>query len=219
MTPKLKHLADEAAKYAGIMALPTGRPSNELFVEKLVELMIEECKEAVRDFDQNEDIIRSINIHMDKDWIENYQTGRSGPVMGRVDLLHPSDEARMSGLEARVTALEMENLSKTLRAKNGGIANPSTPNNIKNYHCTVKGCTNNNIDGPFTGNLCNPCHEFITTGTGRFSQAFRNQKAAVAEAVADERERRAALLGEMHVKAGGLHNYYERAAKIVRGEV
>lgn len=111
MNPKLKHLADEAEKYAGIMALPTGRPSNELFVEKLVELIIDECKEAVRGFDQNEDIIRSINIHMDKDWVENYnyQTGRSGPVMGRVDLLHPSDEARMSGLEARVTALEMEN--------------------------------------------------------------------------------------------------------------
>lgn len=67
MNPKLKHLADMAAKYAGIMALPTGRPGNELFVEKLAELVIDECKEAVREFDREEEIIMWIDQCFEED--------------------------------------------------------------------------------------------------------------------------------------------------------
>lgn len=40
--------------------------------------------------------------------------------------------------------------------------------------CIVKDCTNHTHEGEFIGDLCSPCHEFITEGKGVFSQAFRN---------------------------------------------
>ncbi len=40
MNERIKQLADEAAKYSAIMALPTGQSGNELFVEKFAELII-----------------------------------------------------------------------------------------------------------------------------------------------------------------------------------
>ena len=47
----IKELADEAAKYSAIMALPTGQSGNELFVKKLAELVAaherEECAKMV----------------------------------------------------------------------------------------------------------------------------------------------------------------------------
>ena len=43
MNERIKRLADEAAKYSAVMALPTGQSGNELFVEKLAELIIKEC--------------------------------------------------------------------------------------------------------------------------------------------------------------------------------
>ena len=51
----IKELADEAAKYSAIMALPTGQSSNELFVEKFAELVAsherEECAKLCEDHD------------------------------------------------------------------------------------------------------------------------------------------------------------------------
>jgi hypothetical protein len=54
----------------------------------------------------------------------------------------------------------------------------------KNKQCIVKGCENLRYDpekpeecddhGLFYGEMCAPCHEFITTGFGEFSQAYRN---------------------------------------------
>lgn len=49
------------------LALPTGRPGNELFVEKLAELVIDECKEAVREFDREEEIIMWIDQCFEED--------------------------------------------------------------------------------------------------------------------------------------------------------
>ena len=43
MNPRIQQLADEAAKYSAIMALPTGQSGNELFVEKFAELIVREC--------------------------------------------------------------------------------------------------------------------------------------------------------------------------------
>jgi hypothetical protein len=47
----IKELADEAAKYSAIMALPTGQSGNELFVKKFAELVAaherEECAKVV----------------------------------------------------------------------------------------------------------------------------------------------------------------------------
>ena len=40
--------------------------------------------------------------------------------------------------------------------------------------CVVKDCTNRTNQGGFVGEICTPCYEFITVGTGKFSQAYRN---------------------------------------------
>ncbi len=40
--------------------------------------------------------------------------------------------------------------------------------------CIVKDCKNHTHQGTFVGELCAPCHEFITTGEGLYSQAYRN---------------------------------------------
>jgi len=42
--------------------------------------------------------------------------------------------------------------------------------------CIVKDCENHTHEGGFVGDLCSPCHEFITTGQGVCSQAYRNTK-------------------------------------------
>ena len=46
MNEQIKDLADEAAKYSAVMALPTGQSGNELFVEKFAELIVGECAEV-----------------------------------------------------------------------------------------------------------------------------------------------------------------------------
>ena len=43
MNKRIKLLADEAAKFSAIMALPTGESGDKLFVEKFAELIIKEC--------------------------------------------------------------------------------------------------------------------------------------------------------------------------------
>jgi hypothetical protein len=40
--------------------------------------------------------------------------------------------------------------------------------------CIVKDCENHKHQGSFTGELCNPCYEYITTNNGKYSQAYRN---------------------------------------------
>ena len=42
--------------------------------------------------------------------------------------------------------------------------------------CIVKGCRNHRGEGLFIGELCSPCHTFITTGEGKHSQAYRNSQ-------------------------------------------
>ena len=48
MNERIRELADEAAKFSAIMALPTGEFGDNLFVEKFAELLIRECIERVR---------------------------------------------------------------------------------------------------------------------------------------------------------------------------
>ena len=43
MNERIRELADEAAKFSAVMALPTGEPGDKLFVEKFAELIVEEC--------------------------------------------------------------------------------------------------------------------------------------------------------------------------------
>jgi len=47
MNERIKQLADEAAKYSAVMALPTGQLGNELFVAKFAELIVKECANAI----------------------------------------------------------------------------------------------------------------------------------------------------------------------------
>jgi len=46
MNERIKQLADEAAKYSAIMALPTGESGDKLFVEKFAELIVRECADV-----------------------------------------------------------------------------------------------------------------------------------------------------------------------------
>jgi hypothetical protein len=40
--------------------------------------------------------------------------------------------------------------------------------------CIVMSCVNQSDQGTFIGDLCLPCHRYITTGEGVHSQAYRN---------------------------------------------
>ena len=40
--------------------------------------------------------------------------------------------------------------------------------------CITANCENTSDLGTFVGDLCAPCHVFITSGNGRDSQAYRN---------------------------------------------
>ena len=49
MNERIRELADEAAKYSAIMALPTGQSGNELFVAKFADLIVRECAQICQD--------------------------------------------------------------------------------------------------------------------------------------------------------------------------
>ena len=43
MNERIRQLADEAAKFSAILALPTGESGDKLFVEKFAQLIVREC--------------------------------------------------------------------------------------------------------------------------------------------------------------------------------
>ena len=43
MNERIRKLADEAAKFSAILALPTGESGDKLFVEKFAELIVQKC--------------------------------------------------------------------------------------------------------------------------------------------------------------------------------
>jgi hypothetical protein len=47
---------------------------------------------------------------------------------------------------------------------------------LARIRCIVKDCQNHRHEGKFVGDLCSPCHTFITTGEGEHSQAYRNSQ-------------------------------------------
>jgi hypothetical protein len=47
MNERIRELADEAAKFSAIMALPTGESGDKLFVEKFAELIVRECVDII----------------------------------------------------------------------------------------------------------------------------------------------------------------------------
>ncbi len=71
--------------------------------------------------------------------------------------------------------------------------------------CIVKDCKNHTNEGGFIGDLCSPCHEFITTGQGVCSQAYRNTKREWAWLTYDE-------INEIYDEYGQCRKYgYEEA--------
>lgn len=40
--------------------------------------------------------------------------------------------------------------------------------------CSAMNCNSTRDQGPFFGNLCGACHNFVTTGTGTNNAIFRN---------------------------------------------
>lgn len=51
--------------------------------------------------------------------------------------------------------------------------------------CIVKDCKNRSVQGGFIGDLCGPCHRFITQGIGTYSQVYKNAKRVLGMKVAD----------------------------------
>ena len=47
MNERIRLLADEAAKFSAIMALPTGESGDKLFVERFAQLIVMECAEVI----------------------------------------------------------------------------------------------------------------------------------------------------------------------------
>ena len=47
MNKRIIELADEAAKFSAMLALPTGESGDKLFVEKFAELIVQECLDVV----------------------------------------------------------------------------------------------------------------------------------------------------------------------------
>lgn len=43
MNERIQQLADEAARFSAVMALPTGKSGDELFVERFAELIVRDC--------------------------------------------------------------------------------------------------------------------------------------------------------------------------------
>lgn len=87
--------------------------------------------------------------------------------------------------------------------------------------CIVKDCQNEHGQGIFFGLLCSPCHAFITKGEGKHSQMYRNGEitpeiVSAYESGFDAGERHGIRrckyrLMQMHMEAGGRHNYYHVA--------
>ena len=70
MNERIRELADEAARFSAVMALPTGESGDELFVKRFAELIVEECVRYVnaeyqRDFESKwrEDLSNGIKKH------------------------------------------------------------------------------------------------------------------------------------------------------------
>ena len=60
MNERIRELAEQAAKFSAIMALPTGESGDNLFVEKFAELIVQECINTL-EFHGFEDAVPYIN--------------------------------------------------------------------------------------------------------------------------------------------------------------
>ena len=57
MNERIRELADEAAKFSAIMALPTGESGDKLFIEKFAQLIVQECSSiCYKSFENGDEI-------------------------------------------------------------------------------------------------------------------------------------------------------------------
>ena len=64
MNERIRELADEAAKYSAIMALPTGESGDKLFVEKFAQLIVRECADLAESFHRHQyDMTGNLELH------------------------------------------------------------------------------------------------------------------------------------------------------------
>jgi len=78
--------------------------------------------------------------------------------------------------------------------------------------CIVKNCQNHRCEGKFVGDLCSPCHTFIMTGEGIYSQAYRNTQREWQGLTTDELQE----IAEFHFHGGlsGREFYDDIEAKL-----
>ena len=62
MNKRIIELADEAAKFSAILALPTGESGDKLFVEKFAELIVRECAEICLEANDHKNILRHFGV-------------------------------------------------------------------------------------------------------------------------------------------------------------
>jgi hypothetical protein len=79
------------------------------------------------------------------------------------------DEAQqvLDVIERNIVGVPRYRATELLRAR---LAQPE-PEPVA---CIVKDCENHKHQGRFVGDLCSPCHAFITRNEGKYSQAYRN---------------------------------------------
>jgi hypothetical protein len=85
--------------------------------------------------------------------------------------------------------------------------------------CVVKDCTNHTHEGKFVELLCSPCYAFIAGDRGgNWSQAYRNARHEIDEAVKAEREACAKVCEEVGNR-DAITNAWDAAAAIrARGQ-
>jgi hypothetical protein len=71
------------------------------------------------------------------------------------------------------TLWSLEFLQSVMRLGNDLRARLSAPE-PEPVACIVKDCENHKHQGRFVGDICSPCHAFITRNEGKYSQAYRN---------------------------------------------
>jgi hypothetical protein len=79
-----------------------------------------------------------------------------------------SDQVERKG-EGRMEVASKGFSGNTAEAVSAGSLRTDFP-----MKCLVAGCENRKHQGAFVGELCVPCHTFLTTGSGAFSQLYRN---------------------------------------------
>ena len=73
MNERIRQLADEAAKYSAIMALPTGESGDKLFVEKFAQLIVKECLKKVEE--EYKPVLEDKEMMKDTHWDGYVQCG------------------------------------------------------------------------------------------------------------------------------------------------